>query len=83
MNNKRILEEVYVLAVDLESKRPGCVLIQAAYGCTRDETNHLLHMVFSTEDWLLAPTNSMARVPGTMAQWQSLADKLHRTRNHN
>jgi hypothetical protein len=72
-------EETFELVVDLESKRPGCVLLQAAFGC--GENNFLLHHVFDPTDWLLAPVPGLVRVPGTLAQWQKLAGQLREARD--
>jgi hypothetical protein len=72
-------DETFELVVDLETKRPGCVLLQAAYGCGGN--NFLLHHVFSSEDWLIAPVTGFARVPGTLEQWKKLAKLLSDARN--
>ena len=67
------------LAVDTVTRRPGCVLLQAAYGFAAN--NEFLTMTFDPEDWVLAPTPNMAAVTGTPAQWQAQARllKLQRT----
>jgi hypothetical protein len=62
------------LLVDTETRRPGCVLLQAVAGC--GENNSFLSMTFDTRHWLLAPTPKMAKVEGTVKQWRKLAEIL-------
>jgi hypothetical protein len=60
------------LVCDSETKRPGCVLIQAAYGCS----GSVISQLFDTADWLLSPTPKMTRVKGTLEDWKKHADEL-------
>lgn len=39
---------------DTELLRPGCVLLQAAYGCPLEAAH-----AFDSRDWLVAPTPAM------------------------
>jgi len=73
-------ERQYVMVVDMESKRPGCVLLQAAYGC--GEANSFLQSVFDTRHWLLAPAPKMAKIKGSESQWKALADQLDKIKKH-
>jgi hypothetical protein len=66
------MSEIIELACGSESKRPGCVLIQAAYGCS----SSIVDTVFDTDDWMLAPSERMVKVPGTLEQWKKHAEHL-------
>ena len=70
-------EKTYKLVVDVATKRPGCVLLQA--GCGGD--NHLVSALFDPEDWVLAPTEKMGMVEGTREQWTRHAELLRLRRN--
>ena len=69
-------EKTYDLVVDVATKRPGCVLLQAAYG----GDNQLVSALFDTADWVLAPTAKMAMVNGTREQWERHAAQLRQKR---
>jgi hypothetical protein len=45
---------VVTIAFDVQAMRPGCVLLQAAYGCSPSVAHG-----FPTEAWLLAPTDTL------------------------
>lgn len=66
------------LVVDVKNRRPGCVLLQSAYGCGR--FNGFLSRTFDTEDWLLAPSKDFRRVTGTRQQWETHAANLRKQR---
>lgn len=51
------------IAYDPKLKRPGCAILQAAFGCDPAMSSH-----FDTEDWLLSPTEHMAVYPVTDEQ---------------
>lgn len=70
-------EKTYTLVVDVATKRPGCVLLQAGMG----GDNHLVSELFDTDDWVLAPTEKMAMVTGTRQQWERHAELLRLRRN--
>jgi Iap family predicted aminopeptidase len=65
------------LLVDVKSRRPGCVLLQAVAG----GDNHFVSATFDTRHWLLSPTENMGMVTGTVAQWRKLAKELDKTHN--
>ena len=69
-------EKTYKLVVDVATRRPGCVLLQAGYG----GDNHLVSAVFDPADWIVAPTDNMAMVEGTREQWERHAELLERKR---
>ena len=58
------------IAVDAKTHRPGCVLIQAAYGLG---DNHDVIIDYS-DIWVLAPTKSMIVLKGTESQARQLFD---------
>lgn len=62
-----------VLLVDMDTKRPGCVLLQAVYGGDSDAVSEL----FNSERWVLFPTKDMQLIRGTRAQWRRLSAKLN------
>lgn len=70
-------DETFDLVVDVATKRPGCVLLQAGYGCN----SSLVSELFDTDDWVLAPTAEMAVVNGTYEQWKGHAAKLRSKRS--
>lgn len=61
------------LVIDVEQRRPGCVLIQAALG----GDNHLVSSLFDATSWLVAPTPGMRLVSGTMEQWKAFAKEVN------
>ena len=69
-------EKTYKLLVDVATKRPGCVLLQAACG----GDNHLVSALFAPADWVLSPTDKMAMVEGTRDQWERHAALLESKR---
>ncbi len=52
-----------------DSKKIGCVLLQAIYG-----GNSFVPQMFDSKLWALAPLDNPRPVSGTQAQWQWLAD---------
>ncbi len=60
-------ETLYPLLYDVKLKRPGCVLLQAVAGGDRA----LLDSLFSSEDWLITPTDDMMLMRGTLDQWKT------------
>jgi hypothetical protein len=58
------------IAFDIELMRPGCVLLQASYGCLC----HELELYFPTETWLTAPTAGLAVYDVTEPQLQKLSE---------
>lgn len=65
-------ERTYKVAFGTESRRPGCVLLQAGFG----GDSHIVSEVFDTRHWLLAPSEPFAMVTGTKEQFRSHAAKL-------
>lgn len=64
-------DEKFVLVVDFDKVAVGCVLLQAAFGCS----SHLLDRFgFESNTWLLSPTENMRRVAGTESQWRMFAE---------
>ncbi len=57
------------IVYDTELMRPGCVLLQATFGCNPD----LAHR-FKTEHWLLAPTDNLKVYPVTESQLDQLVE---------
>lgn len=55
------------IVFDVKLKRPGCALLQAAYGGTPG-----IHRYFPVETWLLAPTPDMAAYEATPEQLEKL-----------
>ena len=55
------------IAYDAKLKRPGCAILQAAFGCTIGIANH-----FPAENWLMAPTPNMQVYTVTPDQLQYL-----------
>ena len=65
-------DEVIAFVIDVKQRRPGCVIIQAMGGCN----SSLVSSLFPVESWLLAPTDDMYRVSGTMEEWRGFAEEL-------
>ena len=65
------MSDSLTFVIDLDSRQPGCVLIQAAYGC-----DHGAAGMFPTRSWLLAPTPNMVRMKGTREQWRKFTAEL-------
>lgn len=59
-------EKEFVLIYDTDLRRPGCVLIQAAYGC---DPQALGELGFESRDWLLVPTPGMRKLSGNRGLW--------------
>lgn len=68
--------ETIVLLVDMKTKRPGCVLLQAACG----GDTYKLQQFFDARHWVLAPTKDMQLIRGTPEQWKKLALMLEKRR---
>ena len=62
------------LVVDVVQRRPACALVQAAYGIPHSAP---ILARFDPGAWLLAPTDDMHLVEGTMEQWHSFADECN------
>lgn len=65
------------LVVDVEQRRPACVLLQALHGCN----SSLVTELFDGACWLTQPTPGMRRVTGTREQWEQFAREANRNRN--
>lgn len=63
-----------VLVVDVDLRRPACVLLQAGLG----GDSHRVSQLFHSDTWLLSPTPGMRRVAGTPEQWQRFAKEIER-----
>lgn len=59
------------LVVDVKLRRPGCVIIQACYGC--GDERQLVSQLFDPHTWLTAPTDDMYLISGTRDQWEAFA----------
>ena len=57
--------------MDRASRRPACVLLQAAYGASPQ-----LGRFFDARHWLTAPTPDMRMVEGTADEWRQYAARL-------
>lgn len=68
------MDEIDVI-VDVKQRRPGCLLIQAACGCS--EGRALVGSLFDATSWLVFPTEDMRLVSGTLAQWRQFADECN------
>lgn len=62
------------LVVDTQLRRPGCVLLQAAFGC--GENNRFMATLFDAADWVISPSEHLAVVRGTSEQWRKLAAEI-------
>jgi hypothetical protein len=63
------MEDTVTLAYDFTLKRPGCALIQAAYGATLSAFD--LHRM---DNWLLHPTDDMRFVAVSKEQVDQLVE---------
>ena len=66
-------EKTFSVAFGTESRRPGCVLLQATFG----GNSSIVSSLYDPATWLLAPSEPFAMVTGTMKQFQGHADKLN------
>lgn len=57
-----------VAVIDIKTKRPACVLLQAVWGGDRSVCN-----LVSSSYWHLAPTDDMQMIRGTPDQWAAWA----------
>jgi len=62
--------EPITLAYDLEGRKVGCVLIQAALGCRSD-----LCDMWPVECWEMGDPSKLRLMRATMDQWKTLAAK--------
>jgi hypothetical protein len=62
---------MYTIAYDATLRRPGCVIIQAAYGTDADIS------LFPTESWLLMPSQDMKVYKVTEEQLKKLVEMSH------
>jgi hypothetical protein len=62
------------LVVDVKQRRPACAIVQAVFGVSG--ANDILCM-FDPGTWLLAPTDDMHLVEGTMEQWRGFAKECN------
>ena len=70
MESKRIR-----IVYDPVLRRPGCAILQAAYGCPGS-----LASLFDTQDWLLAPTPNLRVHEVTTEQLNQLPEITKRFR---
>ena len=61
------------IAFDLAQMRPGCVLLQATFGCPSSVAHR-----FPVESWLLAPTADLKVYEVTEEQLDRLANGLEK-----
>ena len=61
----------HLIVFSPSSRRPGCVLLQAAFGGTLPNDRFL--DLFPPETWLVAPTDDMNAYPATDAQLEQLS----------
>lgn len=57
-----------VIAFDTKQMRPGCVILQAVFGGDRRAGT-----LFDASSWLVAPTDDMRLIRGSLAEWKALA----------
>lgn len=62
------------IVYDISLMKPGCVLLQASYGC-----DPLLAHNFATQTWLLAPTPGLRVYEVTESQLEILVERTHTT----
>ncbi len=63
----------FTLLVDVKTKKVGCVILQSAFGVNYDR--ELIHLF---DDWETNITPDLAKVKGTRAQWESLAERSNK-----
>lgn len=61
------------LAVDVVQRRPACVILQAVFGGDR----YIVGRYFNARTWLVAPTDDMRMVEGTIENWKMFADEAN------
>lgn len=59
-----------MLLADFDNFKIGCVLLQAAYGCSPDL---VYKFGFDTKTWDICPTPTQRLVEGTEEQWTMFA----------
>jgi len=64
-------DDEITLLIDVKTKKPGCVILQAIAGLSHN--NLFLQSTFTI--WATSITPDMKRVTGTRAQWEKLAEK--------
>jgi hypothetical protein len=62
---------MYTIAFSVSKRRPGCILLQVAFGA---DLSPRFHTMFPSETWLVAPTDDMALYPVTEEQLVKLSD---------
>ena len=68
--------EEITLLIDVKTKKPGCVILQAIAGLAHN--NRFLQETFT--NWETNITDDMRKITGTRAQWEKLADKTNNER---
>jgi hypothetical protein len=58
---------------DIETKRPACVILQAAFKCGA-HPHAIRH--FPASSWLTFPTPGMRRIRATDEEWKAIAEKF-------
>lgn len=66
------MSDELTILFDPKLMRPGCVILQAAYGGDRRAGT-----IFDSSTWLVAPTDGMRLIRGSLAQWQGLAQQVN------
>lgn len=66
------MSETFDLVYDVVTRRPACVLIQAAYGCPSTPVHE-----YETRHWHTHPTDNMYKVKCTMEQVRKHAAELN------
>lgn len=65
-----------VILFDDRLMRPGCVILQAVFGGDRRAGT-----LFDARSWLVAPTDDMKLIRGSLDQWKALAAKVNYATN--
>lgn len=69
MGERVIEERRFRFVVDLDKKKPACVLLQAVWGGDRNA----MCRFFPAAEWLTFPTPGMRMVEGTESEWRRVA----------
>lgn len=67
------MKDGITLVVDKDTRRPGCVLLQATYG----GDSRIVSELFEPHTWHLAPTAGLCMVTGTREQWERHAEQIN------
>ena len=71
------MSELIAIAMHLPSRRPACINLQAAFGCT---DRNLFMQVFDSQDWEVGDIKNIKLVAGTREQWLKHARHLETLR---